>query len=163
MRYIRAASAAEVFEQFREDWRVRATGKPWPSTPFEQLTLLREAGRRTDDVLVRAWSLRELDRKELLNMVSPVWSPSGFGFGFWCLGQMLEAVQAGSFELPQPNNVEDIRTSMRADPMRGLPPLVGYWRGPEIIDLDDGHNRITAAGLEGVIPDRVEIYVGEMP
>ena len=44
-----------------------------------------------------------------------------------------------------------------------LKPTIGYYQGPNRINLDDGHTRLMAAHLAKAFPANIRMYVGERP
>jgi len=160
MRLIEAASAQLVLQAFRDDQKVRAISTEWPGTFAEQIALLRKAQRPVDNIIALIRNLYELDKDELLSMVFPVWVPKGQSPYSWSLGDMVAAVGDGRFQLPRPNSVSILEAAMRKTPPAILGPLIGYGISPERIFLEDGHNRLTAAAIAGVLPSTVTMFVG---
>ena len=72
---------------------------------------------------------------------------------------MIAAVKAGSYSPPDAKRVQALANNMKANPPKDLGPLVGY-QDPGKILLEDGHNRLTAAGMVDFIPMTVTMYVG---
>ena len=92
-----------------------------------------------------------LDRDELLTTVCPVWPKPGTNQNHsWLLKDMIAAVKAGSYAPPDVAKVQGLAADMKANPPKELGPLVGY-QCPNSIHLEDGTNRVTAAGVADVI------------
>lgn len=161
MRLLEHVSVQRVLEAFRDDQKVRALGEPWPNTRDEQAAVLRRAERPADYIVRLRWGLYALDRDEFLAEVRPIWVPPGQPPYCWTLGQMLAAVQAGTFKPPEPNRVSELVTAMGTRFRETEFVLVGYRDLARGILLEEGHNRVTAAYLAGVIPATVKMFVSE--
>jgi hypothetical protein len=77
---------------------------------------------------------------------------------------MFVAIRAGLFKPPEPNSVPKLEAEMRAKFRESDFVLTGYQDIPHNskgVRLEDGHNRVTAAFLVGIIPATVKMYVGE--
>jgi hypothetical protein len=159
MDFLRRLSVDQVVEAFRRDHKVLKESSQWPSTPFERLNLLRKAERPVDNILSLAWSLYAVGRDEVLRKVRPVWIPDNAS----SLGEMVAAMQAGTFKLPEPNSVGKLEAAMTVQFRESDFLLVGYLDGSGSILLEDGHNRVTAAACGGVLPATVRMYLGEGP
>lgn len=169
MRLLGSASIDSIVEMFCDDSlvvrKLQELKIAWPDTPFLRMEVLHKSRRPADRILGLFWNLYALDRAELLSKVRPVWARPGHPNHSWSLGEMLAAFQANQFKLPTPNKVNEIARKMRQQPPRDIPPLVGYSTGwtSEFIDLEDGHNRLTAAVIVGVLPPIIKMYIGEPP
>lgn len=169
MRLLGSASIDSIVEAFRDDslvvQKLQELNIAWPDTPFLRVEVLHKSRRPADRILGLAWNLYALDRTELLSKVRPVWARPGCPNHSWSLGEMLAALQANQFKLPTPNKVDEIAAKMRQKPPRDIVPLIGYSTGwtSEFIDLEDGHNRVMAAEIVGVLPPIIKMYIGEYP
>jgi hypothetical protein len=136
---------------------VKALGRPWPTTEFERAQILKLACRPIDFILKLAWSLYTLDRNETLKIVHlSVWSPSVY------LGEMIDAFKNNT--PPPPKKVADLAADWSKgsfDPDKFL--LIGYEVSATRIQLEDGYNSSTAAGLAGVLPAKIKICLGQAP
>lgn len=150
-------SADQVVEEFREDHKVKALNRPWPVTEFGRIQILHDAQRPADNILKFAWSLYTLDRDEALKIIHlTVWQPPLY------LGEMIDAFKNKT--VPTPPKVASMAAGWSAggfDPDKFL--LIGYFQGPTHVQLEDGYNSSTAAGLAGVLPATIQIYVAEQP
>jgi hypothetical protein len=157
MNFVGRLCADQVVEAFREDHCVKALGRPWPGTEFDRIQMLRDAGRPANNILKLAWSLYTLDRDEALKIVHlTVWTPPLY------LGQMIDA-----FKKNQPTPPSKVASLAAKWKTGGFDPdefrLIGYEISPTHILLEDGYNSSTAAGIAGVLPARVNIYLGQAP
>ena len=165
MHLLEKVTVERTIDAFRNDQKVKSLGLPWPVTLAEKIALLcrPEVGKPIDYILSLSWSLHYVERAELLSLVRPVWCPPGCYYP-WTLEQMFAEYRAGRFMLPEPNTVLKLEADMRVQfresdfvltAYRDLPYL------PQGMRLEDGHNRVTAAWLAGVIPAMVKMYIGE--
>jgi hypothetical protein len=155
--FVGRLSADQIVEAFREDHCVKALGRSWPSTESERAQLLKDAGRPIDNILKLAWSLYTLDRDEALKTVHlTVWPPPLY------LGDMIDAFKSN--KRPTPTKVANLAANWMQggfDPDEFL--LIGYEVSPTHIQLEDGYNSSTTAGLVGVLPAKIKICLGQAP
>jgi hypothetical protein len=158
---IEKVTAERVLDEFRRDQKVTALGLPWPATLADKIALLtrKEVGRPADRISRMDWGLYELDRADFLSRVRPFWTRTGRPYE-WRLGEMCAALEDGTFTLPKGNNVAAVRRAMQSGFKEDEFVLIGYALSSGI-GLEDGHNRATAAILEGLVPAKVKIYVGK--
>jgi hypothetical protein len=157
MNFVGRLSADQIVEAFREDHGVKALDRPWPSTEFERAQLLKDAKRPIDHILKLAWSLYTLDRDEALKIVHlTVWPPPLY------LGDMIDAFKSNKRATPTKVVSLAVKwTQGGFDPDEFL--LIGYEIFPTHIQLEDGYNSSTAAGLAGVLPATIKMCLGQAP
>jgi hypothetical protein len=160
MKFDGFVSVDHVIEAFREDHRVLTVTKQWPDTAFLRAVVVRLSGRPVEKFLKLAWKQCELDRDQLLSTVYPVWPKPGTNQNYsWILRDMIAALKAGSFSPPDPAKVQALSADMKANPPKQIGPLIGYQCSNGIY-LEDGTNRLAAAGTADVIPATVVMYIG---
>jgi hypothetical protein len=160
MRDVSSATKEEVLDVFRDDHKVRDSGLTWPDDSHGQVEVLRKVGRPADNILKLRWKLCELDETELL-AVRTVWVPPGKDNYSWSLGEMFDALIDGSFRSPDGNKLEKRIQSFRANPPSDLGKLIGYQLNSVHIGLEEGHNRLAAAAVVGILPQSFAMYIGE--
>src|SRR5258708_7136204 len=152
MHLVGFVSVDHVLQAFRGDHHVLNVTQQWPDTPFLRAVVVRLSGRPVEYFLQIAWKHCVLDREELLNTVFPVWPKPGTNQTHsWLLKDMIAAVKAGSYTPPDVAKVQALAADMKSNPTKKLGPLVGY-QCRNRIHLEDGTNRVTAAGIADVIP-----------
>jgi hypothetical protein len=156
MIFVGRLCADQIVEAFKEDHCVKALGRPWPSTELERIELLKEANRPVHCILNLAWNLYTLDRDEAFRIIHlTVWSPPMF------LGEKIDALKGNE---PPSEKVANLAAQWKKgcfDPDKLT--LIGYEISTTHIQLEDGYNRLTAAGLVGVLPAKIRIYLGQRP
>jgi hypothetical protein len=162
-------SADHVFRAFEGDSKVIAVSAVWPNTPSERVALVRQACRPADKILLRAWKLYKLDKDEFVKHVYAVWCVPPLPICQWTFGYMLDYLDKNpTWEVGDKdkwNNVQKLIPEWKKTPTPPglLKPLIGYQEGHNIVQLEDGNTRMTAAHLAGKFPATVEIYVGTTP
>jgi hypothetical protein len=157
MNFVGRLCADQIVEAFKDDHCVKALGRPWPSTEFERLQVLKDAHRPADNILKLAWSLYTLDRDQALRIVHlTVWTPSLY------LGETIDAFKNNN--PAPPAKVANLAAKWKGggfDPDEFM--LIGYEISSTHIQLEDGYNSSAAAGLAGVLPAKIRICLGQKP
>lgn len=167
MKSLGFVSAGNVAQSFCGDSKVVAVSAVWPATLLEQIAVIAKAQRPADAILSLVWQLWEMDSDELL-AVRSVWVPTGCRNHSWTLRQMVDEVEAGRFDVPDPDKrtkVQERRKEFAAKPptTASFGTLIGYRQPDGSINLEEGHTRVTAAALQKCLPAKVRMFVGEPP
>jgi hypothetical protein len=134
-----------------------------------RLVLVRLAQRPVDEILRRAWKLCDLDNGEFLKNVYAVWCNPPSGIFTWTFEYMLDYLDKNpSWEVGDKAkwaNVQKLVPEWKKTPTPSwlLKPVIGYYEGPNRINLEDGHTRLTAAHLAKAFPATITMYLGERP